>query len=148
MGKYEPLGQFLRRRTHDRWSASFAEIEAVLGHALPKSARDYPAWWANQHGAGHSQTSWLDAGWKTCNVDLKRGRVDFERAGAPRNPAALDDTDTLIARAAELSGIGDRDEVIREALRALIEREGAKKLIALGGTMADFAAPSRRRPVA
>lgn len=147
MGIYEPLGHFLRGRTDDRWSASFAEIEAVLGFTLPMSARKHAAWWANQQGPGHSQTSWREAGWKTCNVDLKQGRVDFERMQSPDMPAP-DDEFALITRAIELSGIADRDEVIREALRALIEREGARKLIGLGGTMKDFSAPLRRRTAA
>lgn len=144
MGRYEPLASFLGARVENRWSASFSEIEKVLGFQLPASARKHAAWWANQQSAGHSQTSWRDAGWKTSKVDLARERVVFERV----KPAAgldAEGTDDLLARAAEISGIADREKVIREALRVYVRREAARRLIALGGTMPDFVAPPRRR---
>jgi len=36
--------------------------------------------------------------------------------------------------------------LLREALRALIERESARRLALLGGTEPDLDAPPRRRP--
>ncbi|MDG2535613.1 type II toxin-antitoxin system VapB family antitoxin [Sphingomonas sp. HITSZ_GF] len=145
MGKYEPLADFLHKQTRDHWSASFEEVEAVLGFYLPNSARKHAAWWANQHGEGHSQTSWLDAGWNTSNVDLKKRRVDFVRV---RSATPSKGEHALLEQARALTGIPEQEEVIREALRALIERENARRLIALGGTMPYFAAPARRRSAA
>lgn len=51
----------------------------------------------------------------------------------------------LIADAARLSGIGEKTELIHEALRALLAREAGRRLIALGGTMPDGWTPQRRR---
>ena len=51
----------------------------------------------------------------------------------------------LIADAARLSGIGEKTELIHEALRALLARESGRRLIALGGTMPDGWTPQRRR---
>ena len=63
MGKYEPLAQFLDSRNEDSWTATFEQIEAKLGFALPKSAYGYRAWWSNQQGPGHSQKeAWQAAG--------------------------------------------------------------------------------------
>lgn len=53
--------------------------------------------------------------------------------------------DKLIAEAAKLTGIGDKTELIHEALRALLAREAGRRLIALGGTMPEAWSPKRRR---
>ena len=53
--------------------------------------------------------------------------------------------DELIAEAAKLTGIGDKTELIHEALRALLAREAGRRLIALGGTMPEAWTPKRRR---
>ena len=43
--------------------------------------------------------------------------------------------DELIRTAMELTGINDPTVLIHEALKALIERESARRLALLGGTM-------------
>jgi Arc/MetJ family transcription regulator len=52
----------------------------------------------------------------------------------------------LVSRAQELSGIREKTAVIHEALRALVARESARRLAALGGADPRAAAPPRRRP--
>ena len=153
MGRYEPLARFLADKDEPRWQASFADVEKVLGFPLPKSARRYPAWWANQNNGGHSQTAgWQGAGWRTRNVDLAEERVDFERAQSSparkRRPNANSQpsTEWLFRRATELTGIVDRDRLISRALEALVQHEAALRLSRLGGTMKDYRAPPRRRP--
>ncbi len=51
----------------------------------------------------------------------------------------------LIEEARRLTGTQERTALIREGLRALIERESARRLARLGGTEPDVAAPPRRR---
>ena len=53
--------------------------------------------------------------------------------------------DALLAKAAELSGAMDRSAVIHEALRALIQRESARRLARLGGSQPELKAAPRRR---
>ena len=53
--------------------------------------------------------------------------------------------DALLAKAKELSGLNDRGQLIREALRALIERESAERLSRLGGTEPSIEDIPRRR---
>ena len=60
-----------------------------------------------------------------------------------RTPINIDDE--LLAKAARLAGPLDRSAVVREALKALIERESAKRLARLGGTQPTLNAPPRRR---
>jgi Arc/MetJ family transcription regulator len=53
--------------------------------------------------------------------------------------------ETLIETARRLTGTQERTALIHEALRALIARESAKRLAALGGSDPNAAAPRRRR---
>lgn len=59
-----------------------------------------------------------------------------------RTTVSLDEQ--LLERAAVLSGVRERGALLREALRALIERESARRLSALGGTEPDLEAAPRR----
>ena len=54
--------------------------------------------------------------------------------------------DDLLEQAARLTRIEERPALIREALRALIERESARRLARLGGSQPDFEPAPRRRP--
>jgi Arc/MetJ family transcription regulator len=61
-----------------------------------------------------------------------------------RTTLALDDE--LVAKAQAFTGLKEKSSLIREALKALIERESARRLARLGGSEPDLAAPPRRRP--
>lgn len=142
MSKYEPLAQFLSGLADEKWNASFADVEKVLGFALPKSAYQYPAWWANQSGDGHSQKSgWYDAGWRTAAVDIAKREVVFERAAEPKINRGQAHWD--IAR--EATGIDDQELLERAAVAALIQQEAGKRLADLGGTMPHAKAAPRAR---
>lgn len=60
-----------------------------------------------------------------------------------RTTLALDDD--LLAKAEALTGLHEKSALVREALRALIERESARRLARLGGSEPDLAAIPRRR---
>jgi Arc/MetJ family transcription regulator len=53
--------------------------------------------------------------------------------------------DKLLARAAELTGIKEKTTLVRLGLEALIARESAKRLAALGGSEKNLAMIPRRR---
>ncbi|MDR3710218.1 MAG: hypothetical protein P4L33_18130 [Capsulimonadaceae bacterium] len=76
--KYAPLTDHLAALPMEAWRPSFADIERILGFALPDSARKYPAWWANQE-SGTQVHSWRDAGWFTQDLDLGAERITFSR---------------------------------------------------------------------
>ena len=90
-GKYAPLYRHLSTRTGSHWRASFSEIEAILGFELPRSARLYRPWWANQkRDAGHSHAlAWQAAGWRTRKVDLEMEALVFARADASSAARAM-----------------------------------------------------------
>lgn len=61
-----------------------------------------------------------------------------------RTTVSLDDD--LLSDAQHLTGINERTALLREALKALIERESARRLARLGGTEPDLRSIPRRRP--
>ena len=63
---------------------------------------------------------------------------------AMRTTLALDDA--LLERATDLTGIMEKSALVREALKALVERESARRLALLGGSDPDLLPVSRRRP--
>lgn len=61
-----------------------------------------------------------------------------------RTTLALDDE--LVMEAQRLTGTTEKSALIREALRALIQRESAHRLARLGGSEPALAEAPRRRP--
>lgn len=53
--------------------------------------------------------------------------------------------DELLAEAQRLTGISERTALVHEGLRALIQREAARRLARLGGSAPRLEAPPRRR---
>jgi Arc/MetJ family transcription regulator len=53
--------------------------------------------------------------------------------------------DELVAEAQGLTGLKEKSALIREALKALVERESARGLARLGGSEPDLRALPRRR---
>ena len=54
--------------------------------------------------------------------------------------------DELLAKATKLAGPMDRSAMLSEALKALIERESARRLARLGGTQPKLEEAPRGRP--
>jgi Arc/MetJ family transcription regulator len=52
----------------------------------------------------------------------------------------------LVAEAQGLTGLKEKSALVREALKALIERESTRRIARLGGSEPDLRAPRRRRP--
>ncbi len=63
-----------------------------------------------------------------------------------RTTVTLDEE--LLAKAAKLTGTPDRSILLREGLKALIERESSRRLAKLGGSQPRLAPAPRRRSAA
>ena len=63
-----------------------------------------------------------------------------------RTTLSLDDA--LVAKASSFTGLHEKSALVREALKALIERESAKRLANLGGSEPRLARIPRRRAAA
>src|SRR5260370_25615263 len=79
MGKYTRLGDFLRTQRSKEVPMTFAEIERVIGGKLPPNSPQYPAWWSNNPSNNVMTRVWLDAGFRTAQVDVKSRKVVFCR---------------------------------------------------------------------
>ncbi|RMH51986.1 MAG: type II toxin-antitoxin system VapB family antitoxin [Zetaproteobacteria bacterium] len=53
--------------------------------------------------------------------------------------------DALLAEAGRLTGLKEQSALVREGLKALIERESARRLARLGGTEPELRTTPRRR---
>ena len=69
-----------------------------------------------------------------------RGAGNVKRS---RTTVTLDDD--LIRKAQAFTGVKEKSALIREALTQLVQREAARRLAALGGTMPDLQRIPRRR---
>ena len=61
-----------------------------------------------------------------------------------RTTIVLDDEQ--LAKAQAFTGLKEKSQLVREALKALIERESARRLALLGGSEPNLEIPERRRP--
>jgi len=82
MSKYDALGHFLRNQNTEYVPMTFREIEKVTGTKLPNSKR-YPAWWSNNAWNNVMTKIWLEAGFRSEQVDIAGERLVFRR-DAPR----------------------------------------------------------------
>ena len=82
---------------------------------------------------------------KSASLDAIFDATDIETT-AMRTTMTIDDY--LLEQAVALTHTEERPALIREALRALIERESARRLARLGGTEPNLKAPPRRRGTA
>lgn len=64
-------------------------------------------------------------------------------AGNMRTTLNIDDE--LLEQAQSLTGVNEKTALVREALRALIERESARRLALLGGSDPELKSVPRRR---
>ncbi|WP_437180160.1 DUF7662 domain-containing protein [Paenibacillus andongensis] len=68
-GKYTSLFTYLNTQQGSIIELMVDQLEELLGFALPTSAHQYRAWWAND--VTHSQAkAWLYAGWEVDRVNL------------------------------------------------------------------------------
>ena len=78
MGKYEPLGHFLKNQTRDLVPMTFEEIESILKSPLPAS-KESRAWWSNNPNNNVMTRQWLEAGYETEQVDIASERLVFRK---------------------------------------------------------------------
>lgn len=88
MGKYEPLGQFLRNQRTAEVPLTFREIEKITGVKLPPKAQHHRAWWSNNPDNNVMTRVWLAAGFESAQVDMEGRKLVFRRVGdAPDTPS-------------------------------------------------------------
>lgn len=88
MGKYDRLGAYLREQGHDQVPMTFAEIERVVGTKLPSSQK-HQAWWSNSTSNNVMTQVWLDAGYRTEQVDTAARKLVFRRISGSARPRGM-----------------------------------------------------------
>jgi hypothetical protein len=93
MSKYQPLGDYLRKQNAEILPLGFEEIERIIGTELPERSQRYPAWWSNNPSNNVMTKVWLDAGYRSEQVDISSRRLVFRRvrslkASEETSPAA------------------------------------------------------------
>ena len=82
-GKYGLLFAALKLTEGPRRELTFRQVEEIIGASLPRSARQYRGWWANEQerpAGRHTQArSWMLAEWRVESVDLAGEEVVFIR---------------------------------------------------------------------
>src|SRR5262245_7033239 len=86
MSKYDPLGRFLVKTPRTEVPMSFAEIERVLGFALPEKSKKNRAWWSNNPDNSVMTKVWLDAGFRSQQVDMASQSLVFRRVERSLSP--------------------------------------------------------------
>lgn len=79
VGKYEPLGTYLRRQRAQEVPLTFGEIEKITGVKLPPKAQHHRAWWSNNAANNVMTKVWLDAGFESAQVDMEARKLVFRR---------------------------------------------------------------------
>ena len=86
-GQYQALYVYLRDRYADRVVLSFADIEALLGFALPEPARQARDWWAGPDTAARASAqsgAWTLAS-RSAMVNVGARHVVFDRLTPARD---------------------------------------------------------------
>ncbi|RLP79060.1 hypothetical protein D9R14_09475 [Xanthobacter tagetidis] len=84
---------------------TFAEIEALVGHPLPASARRHRAWWSNNPSNSVITWAWLAAGYKSEQVDMEAGRLVFRRVEEEERMSAVAEAAPAADRASLLKAL-------------------------------------------
>jgi Arc/MetJ family transcription regulator len=74
---------------------------------------------------------------------INRCHIPHHREQQMRTTVALDDE--LLAEAQAYTGLREKSALLREALKALVERESARRLARLGGSEPELSTPPRRK---
>jgi hypothetical protein len=82
MGKYEPLTKFLRNQAVNEVQMTFAQIERVIDANLPPKAQKHRAWWSNSPSNSVMTKAWLDAGFRSEQVDMQGRKLVFRRVSS------------------------------------------------------------------
>jgi hypothetical protein len=88
VSKYDALGMFLQAHSFSEVPMTFADIERVTGVKLPPKAQLHRAWWSNNPSNNVMTKIWLDAGYRSEQVDMASKKLVFKRVRAPNSHQA------------------------------------------------------------
>jgi DNA-binding XRE family transcriptional regulator len=118
--KYYALHRYLQESQQDQLTLSLEEIEALLDHPLPATARSSRAWWSNRSDGSVPAAAWMEAGYLVDGIDLDTGQITFRKQGVIIVYNIRRDGDTVLWN-------GELIKALREYM-GLTQREMADEL--------------------
>ena len=117
----------------------------ILRFFLAKGARPrHPCRQLSAQTLSLAQKGWFSLMRAICIYIRHQMMLILVHGDAMRTTLALDDD--LVSTAQEYTGLVEKTALVREALKSLIQREAARRLAALGGTMPELKDIPCRRP--
>jgi len=120
MSRYAQLTPLLLSHSAAQVALSFDELDKVVVGGLPNSAKQYPAWWANNASSQPHSKFWLDAG-RRATPDFKGKRTVFTLDSSV-------DTGELAAAVVDESTPQDLTEYVESSLS--LERDLEDQIVA------------------
>jgi hypothetical protein len=65
---------------------SFDQIERIIGDKLPASAHEHRAWWSNNPNNSVMTKAWIEAGFRSEQVDMEGRNLVFRRVRGQGSP--------------------------------------------------------------
>jgi len=121
---YEVLGRYLAAQHKTLLPMTFSEVARVVGQKLPNSAK-YPAWWSNDPSNNPMTRVWLEAGFKTEQVDTTKQRLVFRRVRQEKSDEPHGEPGTVVTSARKTSSDQPAISGFRDVARPY--REGQPK---------------------
>ena len=141
----DALADRLRDRAANNRRSLQKELQSILEDAVEYAA--VPALDASRVAEPPAPVYLPTPAHKAARLSLDQAWQRARKLGpaSPSASAAVARDDELLEKAAAAIGNGERSAVLREGLKALIEREAARRLIQLGGSVPGARRPPRRR---
>lgn len=142
----DALADRLRRRAADNRRSLQKELQSIMEDAVEWV--DVPVIQSNLRVAEPPAPAYLPAAThKNARLSLDQAWERARKLGPANSStsAAIARDDELLEKAGTAIGSDERATVLREGLKALIEREAARRLIRLGGGAPGARRPPRRR---
>ena len=142
MGKYQPLGDYLRRQDKELVAMRFEEIERIVGSKLPEKSTLHRAWWSNNSSNNVMTRVWptpatgpsrwicrTPAGVSPCSPkQAQRNCVAGDRSGTGTRPTRADPAASPVRRAQRPLACDARDRS-HQARRSDLGREVMQPLL-------------------
>ena len=122
MSKYKPLEEYLSKLQEHSVKLTFKQIEEIIGTPLPPSATRYRGWWSNNSDNGVITHSWLNAGYKSAQVDMRGQTLFFinTRHHTTDNSLLRKDSQTKLPNFEWIAGTDSSDLEVLMKLRGTV----------------------------
>ena len=126
MSKYAPLTRYLESQPGQEHALTFQQVETIIAGKLPSSAYRHRAWWSNNPKGHVMAEAWINAGWKTSEVDMEGRNLKFRRIPKPlqRDTGFAENPPAPLHHGSHSLTVPGLDETTLSRLQARAELQG------------------------